>query len=67
MATTSKFRTTGRLPRQAARQRRDKEKEAQIRTPEFNGHGFLKTAFQPLTDTAYAELKNTGKVEREFF
>jgi hypothetical protein len=67
MATASKHRTTGRLPRQAARQRRDKEKETQIRTAEFNGYGFLKTGFLPVTDTIHEELKCTGKIEREFF
>jgi len=67
MATASKYRTTGRLPRQAARQRRDKKKETQIRPAEFNGYGFLKTGFLPVTDTVREELKCTGKIEREFF
>lgn len=67
MATASKFRTTGRPPRQVARQRRDKEKETQVRTPEFNGYGFLKTGFQPLTDTIHKELKCTCRIEGAFF
>lgn len=67
MASTSKHRTTGRIPRQAARQRRDEKKEIQIRTPEFNGNGFLKHSFLPLADTVHEELKQEYKVEREFF
>ena len=67
METLSSIRQVRTSTRQTANYGRSQKKQAQKRTPEFNGYAFLKYSFTPIVINNHEELSNQTKVERDFF